>query len=115
MKKSLIDANLAHPWDVTHEKAIAIQNSLQRHLVYENLVNTVTTVAGVDVSFPNENSRAAVVVLSFPALKPRDYAGAQIPLSFPYIPGLLAFREVPAVLAALEKLQRWPDVFIFDA
>jgi deoxyribonuclease V len=114
MKKTLSNAKLAHPWDVTYEQAVAIQNDLC-HRISENPLKSVTTVAGIDVSFPNANARAAVVVLSFPALKPLDYATAQLPLSFPYIPGLLAFREMPVVLAALGKLQSWPDLFIFDA
>jgi deoxyribonuclease V len=75
----------------------------------------VQTVAGVDVGFRGNLARAAVVVLSFPELAPVDYALAEVPVNFPYVPGLLAFREGPSVLAALEKLGIWPDLFIFDA
>jgi deoxyribonuclease V len=73
-------------------------------------------VAGVDVGFPDRGTaRAAVVVLSYPELSPVDYAVAELSVEFPYVPGLLAFREVPAVLAAVEKLRVAPDLFIFDA
>jgi deoxyribonuclease V len=78
-------------------------------------LSAVRTVAGVDVGFRADQARAAVVVLSFPDLGPLDYALAEEPVRFPYIPGLLAFREAPAVLKALETLSTWPDLFIFDA
>jgi deoxyribonuclease V len=84
--------------------------------VTESRLGPVNTVAGVDVGFPARDiARAAVVVLGFPELKPLDCAIAEVPVEFPYIPGLLAFREVPAVLAAVEKLRVTPDLFIFDA
>jgi len=81
----------------------------------ERTVGQVNTMAGVDVSFKGEVARAAIVVLSYPELTPLDYSLADLPAEFPYIPGLLAFREAPAVLAALEKLKTEPDLFIFDA
>lgn len=105
-----------HAWDITPGEAIAIQNDLRHHVVTENQLGDVSTVAGVDVGFPNrETARAAAVVLCFPALRPVDCAVAEVPVTFPYIPGLLAFREVPAVLAAVEQLEVTPDLFIFDA
>jgi len=69
----------------------------------------------VDVSIKGETARAAVVLLSLPDLEPLEAATAERPASFPYVPGLLAFREGPAVLAALELLRGQPDVLIFDA
>jgi deoxyribonuclease V len=114
--KTLIDERYQHPWNVTPEEAINIQNELCRHVVTENRLGPVNIVAGVDVGFPDpRTARAAVVVLRFPELKPLDYAVAQVPVTFPYVPGLLAFREVPAVLAAVDKLRNLPDLFIFDA
>jgi deoxyribonuclease V len=105
-----------HSWDVTPEQAIAIQNKLRRHVVTENQPSSVNTVAGVDVGFPDpQTARAAVVVLRFPELAALDYAVTRVPVEFPYIPGLLAFREIPALLAAVEKLHTLPDLFIFDA
>lgn len=116
MKAGTINERYRHSWNVTPDEAIAIQNELRRHVVTENRLAAVNTVAGVDVGFPNrQTARAAVVVLSFPDLRPRDYAVAEMPVGFPYIPGLLAFREVPVVLAAVEKLRTMPDLFIFDA
>ena len=116
MSRIAINERLMHAWNVTPEEAIAIQSELRPHIVTENRLGPVKTVAGVDVGFPDRHTaRAAVVALSFPGLTPLDYAVAEVPVAFPYIPGLLAFREVPAVLAALEELQVTPDLFIFDA
>ena len=108
---------LPHPWNVSPEEAAAIQQELAQRVVRENTVaiEAVRYVAGVDVGFVGDMARAAVVVCEFPSLRPAAQSLAQVPVSFPYIPGLLAFREGPAVLAALEKLDLWPDVFIFDA
>jgi deoxyribonuclease V len=116
MSKTILDERHQHPWNVTTDQAIAIQNELRRHVVTENRLGPVNTIAGVDVGFPGrQTARAAVVVLRFPELKPLDYAVAQVPVTFPYVPGLLSFREMPAVLTAVEKLRVWPDLFIFDA
>lgn len=116
MSQIAVNQRLMHAWNVTPAEAIAIQNELRRHIVTEDRLGPVKTVAGVDVGFPDRHTaRAAVVVLSFSELKPLDYAVAKVPVEFPYIPGLLAFREVPSVLAALEKLRVTPDLFIFDA
>jgi len=74
----------------------------------------VTTVAGVDAGYRDDMARAAVVVLTYPGLEVTDYATADRPVTFPYIPGLLTFREAPAVLDAMEKLTTLPDLLIFD-
>jgi deoxyribonuclease V len=107
---------ISHPWNVTVDEAKVLQAQLARRVIVETsfAVGSLLTVAGVDVSFHSDVARAAVVVLGFPDLKPVDYALAEMPVSFPYVPGLLTFREGPSVLAALEKLATWPDLFIFD-
>ena len=105
-----------HSWVVSPQEAIQIQLKLKGKIIKEGKIPRVRLVAGVDVGFPNrETARAAVVVLSFPSLKLVEKRIAEIPVTFPYIPGLLAFREAPAVLAAITKLEREPDLFIFDA
>lgn len=104
-----------HRWDVSPSEAKEIQRELRSKVSTERAFGQVNTVAGVDVSFKNEVARAAIVVLSYPELTPVDYSLAELPVEFPYIPGLLAFREAPSVLAALEKLNTEPDLFIFDA
>jgi deoxyribonuclease V len=71
-------------------------------------------VAGVDISTAQACAHAAIVTLRFPELDPIEAVEAELPLSFPYVPGLLAFREAPAVLAAAGLLRRAPDLFIID-
>ncbi len=103
-----------HAWDVSPEEAVRIQSELRRQLklVWDGRV--VHTVAGVDVSIASERAHCAVVVLRFPELIPLESALGEAPLVFPYIPGLLAFREGPAVLAAWQSLRILPDVILFD-
>lgn len=107
---------LAHPWDVTPKEAIAIQQRLRGEVICQGAPQTVTSVAGIDVGFPPGRgmTRAAVAVLRYPHLTRCDQAVVELPTRFPYVPGLLSFREVPAVLAALERLQRLPDLLLCD-
>lgn len=108
---------ISHPWDLSIDEARTLQARLAAKVVVTTSFDpaAVRTVAGVDVGLRRDVARAAIVVLQFPDLKPVEYATAQVPLAFPYIPGLLAFHEGPSVLAALEQLTSWPDLFIFDA
>ncbi|MBN1485534.1 MAG: deoxyribonuclease V [Chloroflexia bacterium] len=103
-----------HRWDVTPREAQAIQERLRGQVRLRSDLDQVRRVAGVDVCFPQKQARAAVVVLSFPDLQPLEQVLAQVPLTFPYIPGLLTFREGPAVLAAFERLTLRPDLLMFD-
>ncbi|MEJ2552460.1 MAG: deoxyribonuclease V [Gammaproteobacteria bacterium] len=105
-----------HRWDVTPAEAIAVQRRLSGEVIAVDRFSRIDTVAGVDVGFEEQGTvtRAAVAVLSFPDLKPQEYAVARRPTVFPYIPGLLSFREVPAVLDALRRLRRLPDMLLCD-
>ncbi|MCX7607590.1 MAG: deoxyribonuclease V [Anaerolineales bacterium] len=103
-----------HPWTLSPEEAIQIQTDLRKRLILAWDGRPVSLVAGVDVSVRAETSVCALVVLTYPALEPVEAAVAEVPLTFPYIPGLLAFREGPAVLAAWEKLRSLPDLVLFD-
>jgi len=105
----------SHPWDLSPAEAKALQRTLRQRVRVEPFHQPVRWVAGVDVSIRGEVGRAAVVILSFPELEPLEAATAERPVSFPYIPGLLAFREGPVVLDAMERLQQRPDLLIFDA
>lgn len=110
-----VDPVRTHPWRVPPDRAEEIQRGLRQHVIVEPLRQSPEVVAGVDVSVKDGQSRAAVVLLSFPDLDPLQAATATRPTTFPYIPGLLAFREGPVVLDALERLTTAPDVLIFDA
>lgn len=107
---------LAHPWRVTSQQAIAIQNELRHQIITQDDFDEINTVAGVDVGYENSGTttRAAVVVLEFPALTVRETAVARCRTTFPYVPGLLSFRELPAVLKALQKLKSRPDMVVCD-
>lgn len=107
----------SHRWDVTPAQARAIQNELAA------LISPVKPagfaprrIAGVDVGFENNGTvtRAAVVVLDIESLLPVDCAIARRPTHFPYVPGLLSFREIPAVLDALAQLDSAPDALLCD-
>ncbi len=105
-----------HPWLVDTAGARVIQNELRTQVVLADAFGTIHSVAGVDVGFEKNNTitRAAVAVLEFPSLKPITQAIARIPTTFPYVPGLLSFRELPAILAALEQLKDLPDLILCD-
>jgi len=103
-----------HTWDLTPEEAARVQTELRRRLILTWDNRPVTAIGGVDVSIKTESTRAAIVVLRYPDLTPLEAVIADTPLIFPYIPGLLAFREGPAVLAAWAKLQNKPDLLMFD-
>jgi deoxyribonuclease V len=102
-----------HRWDVTPEEAKAIQLSLAGKVSLVPDLGDVHLIAGVDMSATGV-ARCAVVLLTYPDLETVEIARAERPLDFPYVPGLLSFREGPAVLAAFEKLSRMPDLAMFD-
>jgi deoxyribonuclease V len=112
-----LEIELLHPWDVPPAEARLIQNELSSRVIPTDDFDDIRTVAGIDVGFEQDGhmTRAAVVVLSFPALDPVDQALAMSPTRFPYVPGLLSFREVPAVLEALQVLHQLPDLIVCDA
>lgn len=107
-------AGAEHPWNLSTQEAIALQRELRQRVKITPLPASVRRVAGVDVGFHGGFGRAAVVVLDFPALTVVESAVVEKKVEFPYIPGLLSFRELPVVLAAIEKLARLPDVFMTD-
>jgi deoxyribonuclease V len=110
-----VEPVISHLWDVSTEEAKEIQQGLREQVAVEPLHEQPGIVAGVDVSVRNGQARSAVVLLSFPGLKPLQAKTAEEAASFPYVPGLLAFREGPVVLKAFERVTRRPHVLIFDA
>ncbi len=105
-----------HEWVLTAEAAIEIQQTLRTEVITRDRFGVVNYVAGIDVGFEAEGTitRAAVAVLSYPELQLCDQAIARRPTTFPYIPGFLSFREVPAVLDALETVRIVPDLLLCD-
>jgi len=107
---------LNHSWDVTPKEAIAIQEQLRQAVNTSDDPGTVRYVAGIDIGFVKNKTvtRAAVVVLSFPDLLLQEQAITHQPTTFPYVPGLLSFREAPAALEALASLAIRPDLLLVD-
>jgi deoxyribonuclease V len=105
-----------HSWPSSVKAARVIQEQLRDQVVVENTLGPVHTVAGVDVGFEDKGktTRAAVAVLSFPQLELVEQAVIREATRFPYVPGYLSFREVPAILAALARLKTRPDLVLCD-
>jgi len=121
-----------HEWNVTPAAAREIQERLRTKWEGEDRLGDIRTVAGLDAAFALSGSQAlkkrsrwtalreanraigGVVVFRFPEMVEIARASAVLPLRFPYVPGLLSFREIPALLAALAKLKRMPDLLFCD-
>jgi len=112
----LLELSHTHPWNVAPAEAREIQNRLRELVILRDRFGPVERVGGIDVGFEQggEITRAAAVVLSFPGLECLEQAVVHLPTTFPYVPGLLSFREIPAVLQALEQLRRLPDLVLCD-
>ena len=106
-----------HGWDLSPREAIALQNALRQEVsLHDELPPIITRVAGVDVGFEQGGTitRAAVAVLDYPSLSLIESRIARQPTRFPYVPGLLSFRELPAILSALETLADLPELILAD-
>jgi len=118
-----------HPWDLSPQEASKLQEELREKIILKIGVPKVKRIAGADISFSQKTSRAyaAVIVFSFPdnrRLDEESEARRQLEileeqhtignLTFPYIPGLLTFREGPLLIEAFKKIKIEPDIIIFD-
>lgn len=112
----MINIQQRHPWVLTVEAATEIQQQLRQEVMTTDQLETVQHVAGVDVGFEADGTitRAAIAILSFPDLQLQEHAIARRPTEFPYVPGYLSFREVPAVLDALAQVKITPDLLLCD-
>ena len=108
---------LEHRWNLTPKQAIALQRELSRRVVRNDDFTKIRRVAGADIALDKATNTgyAGVIVYSFPSLEEIERRWASGPLRFPYVPGLLSFREGPLLLKALAKLRTEPDLFLFDA
>jgi len=105
-----------HPWNVTYEEAIKIQKCLKDKVILKKIDRRINYIAGLDVSYAKGGNTvwAGVVVLDFPSLVKIEERWAQSKVSFPYIPGLLSFREIPALLDVLRNIEVEPDLIFCD-
>jgi deoxyribonuclease V len=105
-----------HPWSVSPREAIAIQRQLAAEVVRRGRVGRVRRIGGVDISVDRARGRGrgAVVVLSYPELELIDAVVEETDLTFPYVPGLLSFRETPVLRLAFERLREPVDLLFVD-
>ena len=105
-----------HNWNIAAKKAALLQKGLARQVRKRRFNKKLKTIAGIDCAFSDDkkNIIACIVVLSAETFENIETVYATQPVTFPYIPGLLSFREAPACLAAAEKLTVVPDCFIVD-
>ncbi|HMM54387.1 MAG TPA: deoxyribonuclease V [Candidatus Desulfobacillus sp.] len=107
---------LRHGWRLTPKQAMALQTRLAGRIIRHDDFGPVRRVAGVDAGFEDggATTRAAIALLDIPSLREEAAAVARQPTRFPYVPGLLSFREIPAVLAAMRRLGAAPDLLLCD-
>ena len=105
-----------HSWNLSYSRARELQAELACKVEFTRLKKNPELIAGIDCAFSRDGERifAVVVVLQPPQFELAETVSASRKVTFPYIPGLLSFREAPVCLAAVEKLQNQPDVFIID-
>jgi len=105
-----------HSWNLSYSEAVKLQKRLACKVRLTPLKKQPRLIAGIDCAFSKDGKKiiAAVVVQKLPDFAPVETASALQKVTFPYIPGLLSFREAPVCIAAVEKLESRPDVFIID-
>ena len=128
-RKTLMETKKLHSWNLSYSQAVDLQKRLACKVQFNPLKKPPKLIAGLDCAFSKDGQRivAAAVVLGaqnvikglWEPLKLPDFelvetATASQKVTFPYIPGLLSFREAPVCIAAVEKLKAEPDVFIID-
>jgi deoxyribonuclease V len=107
----------AQNWTLDPAEARALQRRLAGTAIIAGDVASVETVAGVDIAVGTRGSdagRAAVVLLEYPSLRPLEQVIERGAVRFPYVPGLLSFRELPLILPAFARLSRRPDLVVVD-
>lgn len=105
-----------HRWNVSPKRAVEIQRELSSRVRIEPFVGPIEIVAGLDIAFSKDKSHAiaGIVVWHVHRHEVIEEVVVREPVRFPYVPGLLSFREGPALIKAIRKLRHNPDVFMFD-
>lgn len=107
---------MIHSFKVSPQEAIKIQRELAKFIDLENKVDVwkIRKIAGLDVAYSKRRAFGGAVVVDFPTLNVIEIKTASLPISFPYIPGLLTFREGPVLMEIIKKLREKPDLFLFN-
>lgn len=104
-----------HQWNLTPREAIALQNRLKDKIILKDSFKNIKTIAGADIAISKSGMGCAgVIVFSFPEIEEIKRASHIGKVKFPYIPGLLSFREAPLLIKAFERLKMSPDIVMFD-
>jgi deoxyribonuclease V len=111
-----VHINNLHEWNVPVKQAVEIQYQLASQVIRHDMINHVKLVCGVDISIKKASSQAtaALVILEFPGLKLVETIIVKGKVEFPYIPGLLSFREIPPLLPAFKQLSYKPNLILVD-
>jgi len=106
----------AHNWNLSYAEAAELQEKLAKKVKFTPLKKKPKLIAGIDCALSGDQQQiiGCVVVLKLPQLELVEIRHAYRKLAFPYIPGLLSFREAPVCLAAVNKLENTPDMFMID-
>lgn len=104
------------PWPKSADQAIALQNQMRSQIILRNGFEKIKYICGVDCSYDLQTniSRAVLCVFTYPELELVESVMAHLPTDFPYIPGLLSFREIPVILEAFKVLSITPDILFVD-
>jgi len=105
-----------HAWNLSYDEAIKMQQDLSTRVILEPFKSELKLVAGADVSYSKNSDLffAGIIVLEIPTMTVVEESTAYDRVDFPYIPGLLSFRESPVLIKAFEKLKVIPDVVVLD-
>jgi deoxyribonuclease V len=104
-----------HDWQLSPNEARNLQIELAKNVIKTNLIKKVNYIAGVDVSIlPDNTARAAIITISYPKLEIVEIETSLERVAFPYIPGLLSFREIPLLAMVLTRLSIEPDIILVD-
>jgi len=110
-----ITLKVTHDWHLDFEQAKKLQEKLAKKVILTNSFGKLTCFAGIDVGYDSKDNKThAAIILLDKNLIEIEKATATLPTTFPYVPGYLSFREVPAVIAALQKLEHIPDILFCD-
>lgn len=105
---------ITHNWQLNHEQAVELQQQLARVVIKVDYFTSIKTVCGVDVGFKDDYARACAVVMNLDPIRIIDRYIEESKITMPYIPGLLSFREIPALIPVLDRLSIQPDLLIAD-
>jgi deoxyribonuclease V len=105
-----------HEWNLPYSEAIKLQKKLASKVQFTAIRKVPKFIAGIDCAFSPDKKQiiGCVVVLDYPSLETVETVHSIQKVLFPYIPGLLSFREAPVCLEAVQKLKRKPDIFVID-